>query len=199
MAQDYVDFIKIRPWYEFDFVGPMRELWATPAARDGNLLRKWERRYMLTSEFAVKAAYAKLIELGTRSSYDVPIEQTYSVVAAPTGTNPGALPPEARLVAKDGAMMLLDLPRRQEYADVARSIARGGYNFTEIAGNRDEILVTFIGRRAPALGGREIYRQPILTRPGEWRYALAYRIVDLGDVLRSNEREKMIIEHIYDY
>jgi len=27
VAQDYVDFIRVQPWYEFDFVTPLKRLW----------------------------------------------------------------------------------------------------------------------------------------------------------------------------
>ena len=33
VAQDYVDFIRVRPWYEFDFVAPAAEA----VARDARL------------------------------------------------------------------------------------------------------------------------------------------------------------------
>jgi hypothetical protein len=31
VAQDYVDFIKLRPWYEFDFMTPAKALWNQPS------------------------------------------------------------------------------------------------------------------------------------------------------------------------
>jgi hypothetical protein len=197
VANDYVVFIKVRPWYEFDFWTPLKELWSLPAARAGGLLRKWERRYALTSEWLVKAGYAKLIEAGTRSSYDVPIERTYSIVRVPGGRI--YTPPDSHIVARDGEQLLLDLPRRQVYADVASALAAQGGQFEEIAGNRKDVLITIIAPAETALGGREIYRQPILTQPGMTRFAIAYPIATLGSTLDDIRARKLKLEHIYDF
>ena len=192
VAQDYVDFIKVRPWYEFDFLTPARQLWGLPAG--GNILRRWERRYVLTSEYLVKAGYAELIEAGTRSSYDVPIERTIAIMRAPAGV---ALPPDTQVLAQDGTRWLIDAPRRQAFQDTAIPLARQGAEFEEIAGNRSEILVTIVASRPPPPGGRVIYTQPILTQLGLTRFAVAYPIQRLAGVLR--EMPSANIEHLYDY
>jgi len=192
VAQDYVDFIKVRPWYEFDFLTPARQLWGLPA--DGNILRRWERRYVLTSEYLVKAGYAQLIEAGTRSSYDVPIERTIAIMRAPAGL---ALPPDTRVLAQDGTRWLIDTPRRQAFQDAAIPLARQGAEFEEIAGNRSEILVTIVASRPPPPGGRVIYTQAILTQLGLTRFAVAYPVQRLAGVLR--ETPVANVEHLYDY
>ena len=70
VAQAYVDFIRVDPWYLFDFIAPLRTLWADTPAVGHNLLRKWERRFALSTEYLVKAGYAGLIKLGTQSVYE---------------------------------------------------------------------------------------------------------------------------------
>jgi hypothetical protein len=69
-TRDYVDFINDLPWYQFDFAKSLNELWTTTSFFGGNIGRKLERRYMLTSELMIKYAYAKLIGLGTQQVYD---------------------------------------------------------------------------------------------------------------------------------
>lgn len=192
VARDYVDFIKVRPWYEFDFLTPAKALWAQPVG--GNIVRHWERRYLLTSEYLVKAGYAKLIEFGTRSSYDVPIERTLASVRAPSGM---ALPAGTKLIARQGTSLLIEAPRMQAFQDVAIALARKGAVFDEIAGNSGEILVTLVMEEPPQPGGRAIYTQPILTRPGLTRYAVAVPVKRLGDMLRAVPASQ--VEHIYDY
>ncbi len=199
VAQNYVDFIKVRPWYEFDFVTPLHQLWEMPATSDGSILRKWERRYMLTSEYAVKAGYAKLIEFGTRSSYAVPIEKTLTIVHPRPDQEGASLPNNTHILARDKTYILLDLPRLQAFSDAAIAVANAGFDFDEVAGNRNEILITFVGAGEPPSGGREIYRQQILTQLGKWRYAIAYKVSILGKVLRTQSGAQTRIEHIYDY
>ena len=64
-TQAYVDFIKDRPWYEFDFKRQFKTLWSSTPFCGPHFLRKAERRYILTSELMVKYVYGKLIGLGT--------------------------------------------------------------------------------------------------------------------------------------
>jgi opacity protein-like surface antigen len=66
-AQAYVDFIRIEPWYQFDFLTPLGQLWAGLPVTGPNLIRRWERRFALTTELLVKEGYARLIKLGTQS------------------------------------------------------------------------------------------------------------------------------------
>jgi hypothetical protein len=79
VAQDYVDFIRVRPWYEYDFTRQLKRVWGTslwgPAP-----LRKWERKYALTSEYAVKAVYGYVLGRGSQASYGVAGSTTLAVV-----------------------------------------------------------------------------------------------------------------------
>src|SRR5215470_362363 len=76
IAQAYVDFIRVRPWYEFDYTGALRGLWHDVPWTGAHQVRKIERRYALTTEYGIKAAYAKLIGLGTKATYDVAASTT---------------------------------------------------------------------------------------------------------------------------
>ena len=58
-TQEYVNFIKDIPWYEFDFASRLCELWTSTSFVGDNFLRKLERKYILTSELMVKLLYGK--------------------------------------------------------------------------------------------------------------------------------------------
>ncbi|MGH2666133.1 hypothetical protein [Flavobacterium sp.] len=79
-TQDYVDFIKDRPWYEFDFKKQLTSFWSSPSFFGNHFFRKIERKYMLTSEFMVKLVYGKLIGLGTVTVYDTALPTTEVLV-----------------------------------------------------------------------------------------------------------------------
>lgn len=188
VAQDYVDFIKRKPWYEFDFLTPARDVWTTTGLAGPDLLRKWERKFLLTSEYLAKAGYAWAIGKATRASYEQPIEETVVIVAD------GAAP--------DAPEQMLSLPRYQAFTGAALALAQGGRTFREIAGNRGDVLVTFVvgdTDAAGALGGRRLYVQPVLTRPGQWRLAIVYQVPELADGLRRAAAAGHRIEHVYDF
>ena len=181
-AQAYVDFIKHSPWYEFDFGEPLAQLWTKAGAVGSDPWRKWERKYELTSEYAVKSGYAWLIGKATRASYERPSLETHVVING------------------DGRTRSMMLPRYQAFTDRARALALEDADFVEIAGNRGDILVSLVVPRgaSSAPEARVLYRQPILTRPNSERQALVLKINDLGTFLRSTPPQATV-EHVYDF
>lgn len=201
IAQEYVDFIRVLPWYEFDFWKPLTTLWASTAWTGSNMLRKWERRYALTTEYGIKALYAKLIKLGTKSIYDAPLMVT-AVVLRPAPA-PDAKLPELTLLKTfpDGAT-LATVPRYEAFMVYAQALADKGVDFQEIAGNRSVILVSLVGESAwrPAKGiGKLLFEQPILTQPGRKRVVAAANVTQLGAALREWAHAGVQVEHIFDY
>ncbi|HVI25234.1 MAG TPA: hypothetical protein VM576_03445 [Xanthomonadaceae bacterium] len=195
-AREYVDFVRVRPWYEFDFVAPLRELWRQPAWGP-HPLRKWERRYLLTSEWAVKAGYAALLRWGARSTFHAPAPTTWAVVAG----LPGAPPEGMRIARRDGDRALAVLPRYQGFTDTSLALARRGARFVEIAGNRGPILVSVVvpANEPVAAGERVLIRQPILTRPGHERRVLELPVAALSAQLARDDARGIAIEHVFDY
>jgi hypothetical protein len=195
-ARDYVDFVRVRPWYEFDFVAPLRELWRQPAWGP-HPLRKWERRYLLTSEWAVKAAYAALLQWGARSTFHAPAPTTYTIVAGLDGAPPAGV----RVEHREGTRALAVLPRYQGFTDASLALARRGARFVEIAGNRGPILVSVVvpAGEPVAPGERVLIRQPILTRPGHERRVLELPVAALAAQLARDNARGIAIEHVFDY
>jgi len=201
VAQEYVDFIRYKPWYEFDFAARLRGLWTENPMVGADFLRRWERKYALTTEYGVKAAYAWLIGLATHSIYDTPREVTAVAVARwPVCTHD---PEGVTVLRQTDTATLLTLPRYEGFMAPLQSLAACGAEFTEIAGNRSVILLSEIQPIAtPELAGsRVLLRQPILTQPGLERVVYTVPIGELAASLRtidagSGGRE---LEHVFDY
>jgi len=195
VAADYVAFLKKHAWFDFDFIGPLKDVWTDTGWWGPNPLRKWERKYMLTSEYLAKAGYAWVLRFGSHATYQEVIERTVVWV----DRDPAAPP------AADGTPVLhdtmLDLPRYQAFQEEAFALAGRGVNFRKIAGNDGQIMLTLLGsdRGLPETGARLLYTQPILTRPGETRYAVALTVPQLAEALRRFKRANIRVEHIYDY
>jgi hypothetical protein len=202
VAREYVEFIRDRPWYEFDFLSPLRTLWtATPAWGPGPL-RKWERRYALSSEWLAKAAYGWAIGQGSQAAYGAE-ETTTAVVLDRVPGGIEAELPRLRVLERfpDGAA-LVTLPRYDDFKDHAATVARRGASFVEVAGNRGPILVTALvpsGWTPPVAGASLLFTQPILTRPGRQRAAVTVPVSGLAELLRALERDGHALEHVYDY
>jgi hypothetical protein len=201
VAQAYVDFIRIDPWYLFDFVTPLRTLWSdTPAVGD-NLLRKWERRFALSTEYLVKAGYAWLIKLGTQSVY----EAAKPVTAVVLDRMPAAMPanlPDLKRQGGDGDAVLMTVPRYRAFMAYAQALASQGITLREVAGNRGVIIASVIVRSdsaPPDTPLRRIFVQPILTQPGWERRVIALPVAELSAQLRRWRAADVQVEHLYDY
>lgn len=200
VEQDYVDFIRVRPWYEFDFAKPLKRLWTGTPMWGPHPLRKWERRYALTTEWLVKGLYGWLLGKATHSAYAPPKPTTMAVVTGWPDKGISGLP-ELQVLRNSGKETLVALPRYQAFTRYAQMLARGGMRFVEIAGNRGTILVSIV---APANvpipeGTRQLFQQPILTQPGRERRVLEVPVARLGDVLNFYAADAAEVEHVFDY
>jgi hypothetical protein len=202
VAQEYVDFIRVRPWYEFDFLRALRGLWADTPLFGRHLLRKWERRYALTSEYLAKALYGWLIGRATRSAYAAESTVTAVVVdALPAGVQ-AELPALRVLTREADGRALLHVPRYQAFQDHALALARHGARFEEIAGNRGEILVSALVPRGfrPSPGAKRLlFAQPLLTQPQTERLVLTVPVPELHAALVELATPPRRLEHVYDY
>jgi len=199
VAQDYVDFIRDKPWYEYDFAGKLRGLWARTSLFGPGLVRKWERKYALTTEYLVKAAYGWLIGLGTRASFERPLEVTAVVVDRVPPNLDKEFPDFKLLKPLDGGAALALVPRYEAFTRYSSGLAARGVQFSEIAGNRSVILVTAlvpVGWRSDA---SVLFVQPILTQPGTQRVGLVVPVNALSRTLNGLAKDGARIEHVHDY
>ena len=181
-ARDYVDFIVVRPWYEFDFKKRLGALWSDVPMVGPHMIRKWERRYALTTEYGIKALYGWMIEKATRASYDTPLETT------------------AVVVSRGGEQKLEALPRYQAFTDAATKVSMDGGQIVEVAGNRTVILMSLLAPRdwkAPA--SETFLEQPVMTRPEQKRVLLRVPVASLSERLRTLPASGVKVEHVFDY
>lgn len=201
VAQEYVDFINVRPWYEFDFVHALVRLWRDTPATGPDMIRKWERRYALTTEYLVKAAYGWLIGFGTAASYEPALPTTAVVIRDLPDEVPEGVELEVRRRFDDGAV-LATLPRYEAFGRQATLLAAEGARFEEIAGNRDRILVSAIVPRGWSASSerRVLFAQPIHTRPSEERVVLEVTVPELAATLvELRDAPHVELEHVYDF
>ncbi|GAB3990835.1 hypothetical protein GCM10028807_18890 [Spirosoma daeguense] len=198
-TQDYVDFIRELPWYEFDFMSRIPRLFSETTFWGPHFIRKCERKYMLLTELLVKAGYGYLIKLGTKAAYDEALLTTAVIV----DKAPAVLPEKTKLLQTypDSSALLL-LPRYEAFHPAASALVRQGVTFREIAGNNSALLMTILSPEnwQPNLPGfRVVFTQPIVTKPGQKRVALVTTVGQLDETIRYVEAEHVTIEHVYDY
>jgi hypothetical protein len=204
VAQDYVDFIRDVPWYEYDFAAKLAGLWRETSLWGPDVVRKWERKYALTTEYAIKAAYGWLIKKATKAAYEAPLPVTAVVVdRIPAGAEK-ELSRLTILKPLDSGSALVLVPRYDRFMYYAAALAAKGANFGEIAGNGKDavILVSALvpsAWKADNADFRILFVQPVLTRPREKRVAVVVPVGSLAALLNRLAADGARLEHVYDY
>lgn len=201
VAQDYVDFIRVDPWYEFSFATRLKQLWAETSLSGPDLLRKWERKIILSIEYAAKAQYATLIKIASKTAYgDADAEMLALASELPEGALSGE--PKIRLVTRlANGDALLSLPRYEEFREAVTRLGARGVRFRAIAGN-GEILVTALvpaGWNYDLKEGKVLFEKPLLTDTARKRIAIRAPVPALTDIVRQLGAASNTVEHIYDY
>ena len=179
-------------------------MWRDTALVGPDLLRKWERKYALTTEYGIKAAYGWLIKKATKASYDEASPVTAVIVDRLPANLQAEAPDLKPLLEKSGGPALVTVPRYAAFKRHAVALAKGGAGFREIAGNGTDarILLTLLAPAdwSPMAGAKVLFEDPILTRPGRKRVALVLTVGTLAPALGTlATAPKVEIEHIYDY
>lgn len=202
VAQDYVDFIRVDPWYQYNFLNQAKRLWTQTSLWGPNLIRKWERKYALTTEYLIKAGYGGLIKLGAQSSYDAPLPVTASVLDQWPADGSAQLPELKLLHRREDGKALVTIPRYQAFTAYSQQLAQRGIRFVDIAGNPSVILISVwvpAGKIPFVPQAKPLFTQPILTQPARQRVAWVVPVAALSDVLNDLAKRRFEVEHVYDY
>jgi hypothetical protein len=199
---DYVRDIGTEGWYLFDFKTRLRMLWTETSWTGPHLLRKWERKYFLTTELGIKIVYAQLIEWATHAAYDPAAEQVEVVVdRLPPGIETRV--PGLSVLRKypDGSAMIL-VPSEQPFTPETIELAAEGLQIREVSGHTSAILLSAfvpLDWQENSPDAKVVFTQTIPTKPGIKRVALATPIPHLADTLRQLARQHAVIEHVFDF
>ncbi len=200
VTQEYVDFIRQTPWYEFDFTSSLKKLYTEIPFLGDSFFRKLERRYYLTTDLGVKAIYGYLIKLATKSAYEDPILSTIVVVPAGKEINN----PKIKVLKElEDNKIALALPRYADFNPTINELAKEKIQFKEIAGNNSAILITLLvpteWNGAQEENYKMIFTQPVITNRQLKRVAIVVPILKLDKVLRKLQKANLTIEHVYDF
>ena len=182
----------------------MLGLWTDNSLFGRKVLRKWERRFILSLEYGVKAVYGGLIGLTTKATYGVQDDRIQMVVTGRPGDTATFEAPLDVVREIDQHHTLVSTPRYDAFRDAMLALAAdpGQLEIREIAGN-DEIFLTGV---APAewqyrgQSGEVSFSLPLPTDRRRKRVAMRARVSALLPLLAELQAEGlMTVDHIYDY
>lgn len=169
------------------------------------MIRKWERRYALTTEYIIKGVYGKLIKWATGAVYEPALMTTQVVVEH----IPAKLPAHIKLIRNlHDDKAILELPRYFDFRIAATELAQRGGHLIDIAGNNSVILITLWVPTQMSLQPlqsldtshqRVLFEQALVSTTGYKRVALVLPVPELSEFLSRAQQQGLKVEHIYDY
>jgi hypothetical protein len=198
-AAEYGRFMHTTPWYEFAFGEKLRLLWRETPLWGPHPIRKWERRFALSAEYAAKATYGFVIRAATKTAYGDEDPRTFVRVDR-VPPNVSDLAARRVRVLHDGSQVLA-LPRYEAFTSTAAALSARGTRFLDIAGN-DRVLVTVIANGSLDWsddGARVLFSRPLATDRRRQRVALDVDVTQLAGALAVVHRRGAALEHIYDF
>jgi hypothetical protein len=202
VARDLARFTHGAPWQQFPFGARLQALWASTPWWGPHVIRKWERRAMLSVEYGVKALCASVARLVAPTAADKDVVRLHAWIGR---TTPDVLRAHgAELVSTVGPDSFnVTLPRGEAFTRSILGLAAAGARILDVAGN-DEIAITAIARqpidradRPPA--GALLSVDPLLTDPAARRLTLRAPLPQLADVAAWLQGRGATIEHVFDY
>jgi FAD/FMN-containing dehydrogenase len=206
VAKEYSDFTHVRPWYEYDFWNKLTGLWSETPLWGRGVIRKWERKLIMSLEFGAKSAYGWLIAVGSGTVYNAEADRLQMVVAGWGAEAAAAGIANFEIVDKlDNTYALAATPRYDAFREAMLALARSGaqIELSEISGNSD-ILVTGVAPRTwfyDGSRGTTLYALPLPTDASRKRVAMRVSTRDLIALLRETQSSGggLVVDHIYDY
>lgn len=198
IAKEYAKFIYDYPWYDFPYFDYLKGLWSLDSDIEHSfvqLLRRVERKLILSLEYGIKTLYAKAIAYATHQEFGI---QDDSVSA---------------IVTRDGGKttQLISAPHYQPFTkqllnEMNKESNNPNFSIIDIAGN-DKI--TFCYKEKPGnivIGGvKEIMRDREISQitNGEKQYldrlTVEVSVTDIFPVYKRLREKNLKIEHFYDY
>jgi len=199
-TSEYSNFLNTAAWYDFDYNEQLRDLWTETSFFGWNMHRKLERKYLLTSEFLLKIAYAELIKYGSQSMYgEIP---TTTVIVTDSLTESMKKNATIDVLSSSEDRHVIRIPRYTAFMHTATEIAMEDVNIIEIAGNKSAILTTVIApihQNFDANTCRALFAQNLANKNDFQRIAVCTPIDKLCGFIRFCEKNGIEIEHIYDF
>ncbi len=201
VAEDYGAFLNTTPWYEYPFFDKLQGLWSETSFGGDGVVRKWERKVVLSLEYLIKAGYGAAIATATGAAY-APAELEILLVTGPVPQPVLDAEPDVEVVSRlSSQQWLLQVPRYAAFTRLMALFANTGVGVQEIAGNGD-ILITAL---MPGDTGKNVQSAEPIFEMGiaidDELKRVGYRVpvTRISDLLQEIDGAGGVFEHAYDY
>lgn len=198
---EYGTWLHTVPWFKFPFQEKLGGFWEETSWVGRGMIRKWERKFAISTEYLIKIGYGTLINKGAENSFDFIPENTHLWVAGLTDETLTAEPELVLDKQLENGESIVHVPRYEQFTVIVPKLAEQGLQFLEIAGN-DEIVMAILVPQAweyDLAAGDVFLEQTYLSRPELKRLVVTVPVEQLHTVLLEVAEQKLTLEHLYDY
>ncbi len=184
-SRKYIDFILLRPFYEFNYTheleGLKYQVWSS-------VVRSTERYIFYYTEFFIKKFYAKLIENATKSSFAIP--DIWTEVNGNFSSGVVLLDPKNIILTQSG----IKISRYYPFTEILPKILASPENkIVDIAGNK-KLIIESISSDWEIVPS--IFSFPIPIDSSKRRNFSYIETENIKDILNNS---KLKLSHIYDF
>lgn len=200
VAQEYVEFIPLRPWFEFDFKNSLKGLWQDTSWTGPHMIRKWERKIILSLEYSVKAVYGWIIGLGSHATLGAASDNIYTTIKLPSVNVMNNSSMEV-IMPIENDIYIISIPHEQPFTENVKKLSISNAEFIDISANHTILisLITPKGWQYHLPAGKALFTMNILTDASKQRIAVQMPVKELLPTVRDLERRGLTLEHVYDF
>jgi hypothetical protein len=203
-AGELARFERSAPWQQFPFGARLQQLWSATPMWGPHVLRKWERRVVLSVEYGVKALCASAARLIAATPADKDTTRLHAWVG---GATPAVLQANgAEIVSTVGpGSFIVTLPRGEAFTRSVVGLTGAGVKVLDVAGNDEIALTAIVPQVTPGLAeeappaGRVLATDALLAQPSARRLTVRTPLARLSDVAAWLQRRGAVLERLYDY
>ncbi|MEM8859737.1 MAG: hypothetical protein AAGD96_15530 [Chloroflexota bacterium] len=198
---EYGAFLHTVPWFKFPFQEKRQGLWSETDLIGRGLIRKWERKLAISTEYLIKSTYGYFINQGAEASFGFVPDRTFLWVSGFSDELLEAEPDLTLVKPLENGEAIVNVPRYEAFTVVVPRLAKSGLQFLEIAGNDEIVMAVLVDQtwEYNLAAGDVFLEQTYLSRPELKRLVITVPVEELHTVLLQVAEQDLVLEHLYDY
>lgn len=198
VAREYADFMYDYPWYDFSYFKAFIGVWVLSNDVDhnfGQVLRRVERKLILSVEYLIKSAYSSIIAIATHTKFGVQDDIIYALVSSD-----GEVSNEI-VSAAHYQPFTRALKERME-----AELNNEGFSILDISGNQritltylDTVGAEVVSNATEVLRDKEISSSSLNEELYQDRITVEVPVKKIFSVFKELKLRDIEIDHFYDY
>lgn len=197
----YSKFLYDLPWYKYPYLNELKLLWKETSYIDNNMIRKYERKFVLSIELILKSIYGEIIEVATKSVLGTADLYVYATIET---KDINFLKNYSRIeLIKEVSNhnFIIKIPRYRQFTEIMLEFSKENVTFIDISGNKIIFLTVIapINWKYNLEEGSQTFEMKLLINEDKKRIGISTSVKSLNKIILRLKDQGIFVEHIYDY